>query len=104
MSRARNFPCGKLSRNARARASRSVGATLAGSSIASRHTIASLFMLRRCDSAEVFNRAYTSSGMFFRVNVVGISVSNHNGTIMVLNGSRVKFKAFEAACMRANHA
>lgn len=45
--------------------------------------MASLFKLRRCSSAETFNRSYTSSGMFLRVSVVGIVGSNRNGTIMV---------------------
>jgi len=46
-------------------------------------TFGSLFMLRRCASAEAFSRAYTSSGMFFRVSVVGMSISNRFGTILV---------------------
>jgi hypothetical protein len=39
--------------------------------------------LRRCASAATFRRSYTSSGMFFNVSVVGIAISNHNGTITV---------------------
>ena len=84
MSRTKNSPFGKLSRSVRARASLSVGETLVGRSTASRQTIASLFMLRRCASADAFKRTYTTSGMFFKVNVVDIFVSNQIGTIMVV--------------------
>ena len=45
--------------------------------------MASLFRLRRCNSAATRKRSYTSSGMFFNVIVVGIIFSNHYGTIMV---------------------
>jgi len=62
------------------------GVTVAGSSTASRHTMASLFMLRRCVCAERLSRSYTSSGMFFRVKVVAMSVSNQSATIMVYRG------------------
>jgi hypothetical protein len=63
---------------------RSAGASLLATSADSRHTIASLFMLRRCASAESLSRSYTSSGMFFKVSVVGMSWrSNQIGAIMV---------------------
>src|SRR5690606_28137032 len=44
---------------------------------------ASLLRLRRCDSADVFRRSYTSSGMFFSVSVVGMIGSRTDATIMV---------------------
>ena len=48
------------------------GGYLVGSRTASRQTIASLFRLRRCNSAESFSRVYTSSGMFLSVSVIAI--------------------------------
>jgi len=52
--------------------------------------MASLFKLRRLDSADVFSRWYTTSGMFLRVKVVGIVFSNHFATIMVSIHIKVK--------------
>jgi hypothetical protein len=85
MSFARNVRCGKAARSSRARVSLSLGATFVGISTASRHTMASLFMLRRCISAAVFKRSYTASGMFFKVKVVGIAFApegNQSGSIV----------------------
>jgi hypothetical protein len=59
-------------------------------------------MLRLCASADVFNRSYTTSGMFFNVNVVGMSVSNQSGTIMVSTEVRVKPRGWAARELRAN--
>jgi hypothetical protein len=72
MSLAMNCPLGKLALSSRARAKRSVGATRLGSNTDSKHTIASLFKLRRCNSAATFSRSYTASGMFFSVKDVGM--------------------------------
>jgi hypothetical protein len=54
-----------------------------GSSTDSRHTMASLLRLRRWLWAEAFRRRYTSSGMVFRVSVVGMTISDSIGTNMV---------------------
>ncbi len=56
MSRALNLLGDKLSRKARARSSRSTGDKVPGSKAAFRHTIASLFMLRRFALADNWNR------------------------------------------------
>lgn len=90
MSRARKLRFGKAARNSRARANLSCGATAPGTNTISRHTIASLFRLRRCVCAERFKLSYTASGMFFKVSVVAMSNSNRNGTIMVSLGAWVK--------------
>ncbi len=42
--------------------------------------MASLLRLRRCIAAVTFNRSYTSSGIFFKVSVVGMACTNRNGT------------------------
>ena len=55
-----------------ARGDRSPTGTRPGSSTDSKQTIASLLRLRRCVSAAAFRRSYTSSGIFFKVKVVGI--------------------------------
>jgi len=73
---------GKAARSSLALASRSLGASFVGSNTASRHTMASLFKLRLCISAALFNRSYTASGMFFNVNVVGMSL-HHRATKVV---------------------
>jgi hypothetical protein len=73
MSSAKNIFLGNAARSSLALASLSLGANFVGSSTASRHTIASLFKLRRCISAALFKRSYTASGMFFNVKVVGMS-------------------------------
>lgn len=78
----------------RARVSLSIGATTTGSSMASRQTSASLFMLRRCVAAEIFSLAYTSSGIFLGVKVVGISISNRTETVMVPNCKGVQCMRF----------
>jgi hypothetical protein len=84
MSRALNFTFGSELRSARARASRSAGKIRAGSSTASRHTMASLFRLRRWASAEPLRRSYTSSGTFLSVKLVGMAGLNFlYGTTMV---------------------
>src|SRR5574337_203287 len=81
MTCAWNLPCGSEARKARARARRSAGGIFPGRSTVSRQTMASLFRLRRWESAEAFSRSYTSSGMPLRVRVVGTatSKSNHSG-------------------------
>jgi hypothetical protein len=53
MSCAVNLPCGSEARSARARARRSAAGILPGSNTVSRQTIASLFRLRRCASAQL---------------------------------------------------
>jgi hypothetical protein len=89
MSRGRNFAGFKAALSSRARARRSLGATRVGNSTASKHTIASLFMLLLCSSAEAFSRSYTASGMFFKVSVVGMRQWLQSATIMVFAAQRV---------------
>ena len=102
MSPVLNLPAGSVTRTARARTSHFVRSIRLGNSATSRHTIASLFMLRRCVSAESLSRSYTASGMFFKIKVVGIVYSNQSGTMMVSSGRLVKSPARTSAPMRAN--
>lgn len=73
MSRARNLLADKAARSSRARVIRSLGIILVGSNTDSRHTMASLFKLRRCICAANFSRSYTASGIFLNVRVVGMA-------------------------------
>jgi hypothetical protein len=93
MSRALNLLLGRATRMARALASLSAGAMLPGSNTDSKHTIASLFKLRLCVSADAFSRWYTSSGIFFRVKVVATVRSIQSATIMVSHALAVKLLA-----------
>jgi hypothetical protein len=90
MSSAKNVFLSNAARSSLALASLSLGASFVGSSTASRHTIASLFKLRRCISAALFKRSYTASGMFFNVKVVGMSTpkSNQSGCIVAHTNAR----------------
>ena len=70
---------------------RSLGGIMDGSNTDSRHAMASLFKLRRCDCEASFSRSYTESGMFFSIKVVGILLSIQCATIM-LSWSRWNIK------------
>ena len=74
---------------ARARAITSSAVARPGSITDSRQTIASLFRLRRWLTADAFNRTYISSGMFFKVRVVGTVLSESEETITVALWSEV---------------
>jgi hypothetical protein len=82
MSSCENRCFGKAARISLALASLSLGASLVGSSTASKQTMASLLRLRLCISAALFNRSYTESGMFFKVRVVGMFL-HHMATKVV---------------------
>ena len=92
MSLAVNFPFCRESLIARALAMTSSAVARPGRSTDSRHTIASLFKLRRWLSADALSRTYTSSGIFFSVIVVGILFSISVATIMVPLRSKVKLR------------